>query len=88
MARSYPTKDGYTLWTYPGCTQLHRGRYQGRSIYVVGRNTEFEKLFPRAQLHEASEYAKEVLQHVESIATAEMCDQAVVDVYGNLNHAP
>ena len=82
MVNSYPTKNGYTLGGYPDCTTLHRGKFQGRSIYVVGRHTEFEKLFPRSQLMEASNYSREVRQHVESLATAELCSDAVEAVYG------
>jgi len=82
VVRSFPTKHGYTLSSYPGCNQLHRGRFQGRSVFVVGRNTPEEKLFQRRELNEASVYAKEVKRQVESIATAELCDAAILDVYG------
>jgi hypothetical protein len=82
VTRSYPTKNGYTLWYYEGCTQLHRGRFLGQSLFVVGRETPLEKLFKRSLLNEASDYAKANNIQVESINTAELCDQAVLDVYG------
>lgn len=81
-ASNAPTRDGgYLLATYPGCTTLHHGAYEGTSIYVVGRNTEFERLYPFSQLTEATQWAIETLQQIENIPTAGMCDQAVLDVY-------
>jgi hypothetical protein len=77
-----PTKDGgYLLATYPGCTTLHQGQYEGTSIYVVGRNTEFERLYAFSQLAEATTWAVETFQQIENIPTSGMCDQAVRDVY-------
>ena len=81
-ARAVPTRDGgYLLATYPDCTTLHDGAYLGNSIYVVGRNTEFERLFQRQMLAEASAYAREVRQAIENLPTAALCHQAVMDVY-------
>lgn len=81
-SRSVPTRDGgYILGGYPDCTALHLGAFQGSSIYVVGRNTSFERLFKRTDLAEASTYAREVKQAIENLPTSALCDQAVLDVY-------
>lgn len=82
-SRSVPTRNGgYLLGTYPGCEDLHLGEFQGNSIYVVGRNTEFERLFKRTDLSIASDYAREVRQSIENLPTAALCDAAVLAVYG------
>lgn len=80
--RSFPTRSGgYLLGTYPDCTDLHKGAWAGYNIYVVGRNTEFERLFKRTLLAEASAYARETRQAIENLPTQALCDQAVLDVY-------
>lgn len=82
-SRAAPTRfGGYLLATYPDCTVLHLGAFQGTSIYVVGRNTEFERLFRREDLVTASQYARDSSQSIENIPTTALCDQAVLDVYG------
>ena len=82
MSRSSPTADGgYLLMTYPDCTRRHDGKYVGLTIFVVSRNTKDEKLFKRNELAEASTYAKSVYGQIEALATAELCDQAVIDTY-------
>lgn len=81
-SRAAPSRNGgYALAGYPDCETLHLGEYQGASIYVVGRNTEFERLFLRTALPEASAYAREVRQSIENLPTSALCDQAVLDVY-------
>lgn len=81
-ASNAPTRDGgYLLATYPGCTTLHQGAYEGDSIYVVGRNTEFERLFARSDLAAATDYAIQTEQQIENIPTTGLCDQAVLDIY-------
>jgi hypothetical protein len=80
--RSYAGPGGFPLVTYKDCTTLHLGAHQGTSIYIVGRGTEDEKLFPRTQLTEASVYARQTKRQLENIPTTALCDQAVVDVYG------
>lgn len=82
-SRLPPTRSGgYNLSTYPDCTDLHLGQWQGTSVYVVGRATQFERLFRRVDLPSASAYAREVKQTIENLPTAGLCDQAVVDLYG------
>lgn len=82
-ARSVPTRNGgYLLGTFPGCEDLHLGVFQGMTIYVVGRNTEFERLYKHAELAEASTYARETRQAIENLPTAGLCDAAVLSVYG------
>lgn len=77
-----PTRDGgYRLASYPDCTTLHLGAYQGNSIYVVGRGTEFERLFRRHDLASATEYALETKQQIENLPTTSLCDEAVLSVY-------
>jgi len=48
----------------------------------VGRNTEFERLFKRTDLTEASAYAREVRQTIENLPTSALCHLAVIAVYG------
>lgn len=81
VMNSAPDGNGYSLGTYPDCVDRHGGAYVGLQIFVVARNTGNERLFKRTQLAEASAYAKEVFGTIEALATAELCDQAVIDTY-------
>lgn len=80
FARS-PGLGSYPLLTYPDCQALHRGAFQGLSVYIVGRGREEERLFRREQLIEADTYARSVNRSIENVPTAALCDQAVLDVY-------
>lgn len=78
-----PTRDGgYALRQYPGCTSLHAGQWAGESTYVVGRATEHERLFKRADIAEMTTYALATKQSVENIPNTGLCDQAITDLYG------
>jgi hypothetical protein len=45
----------YPLYSYKGCTTLHStGPYAGRSVYVVARGSDQERLFRKDQLVEAA----------------------------------
>lgn len=76
------TEGGYELALYQDCTTLHRGQHQGKAVYVVARGTVDERLFKFTQLAEASTYSRDVRGYIESLPTAALCDEAVVDVYG------
>ena len=77
--RSAPTRSGgYLLAGFPDCTTLYRGAYETDSVYAVGRNSEFERLFKRSQLTEATQYAIEVKQQIESLPCVAVCQEAVV----------
>lgn len=76
-----PTRDGgFALAAYPDCTTLYRGVFEGDSIYIVGRNTEFERLFKRSDLNEATQYTIDTRQQIENIPTTGLCGQAVLDL--------
>jgi hypothetical protein len=80
-----PTKDGgYLLMTYPGCTELYRGEFEGGSTYVVGRNTESERLFAWTELADATTWAIETSSMIENIPNVGLCAQAVTDVYASV----
>lgn len=81
LANTQPVKGIYTLATYPDCTTTHRGKYQGLTIYMVGRNTPDERLFNHWQLAEASSYSKSTNRLIEAKATGDICDQAVIDTF-------
>ncbi len=72
----------YPLFHFQGCTELHRGAFQGSSIYVVARGTSDERMFGRKMLTEAAEYARQVGAQVENLPTAALCHEAVLRVYG------
>lgn len=74
----------YPLFHYQGCTELHRGAFQGSSIYVVARGTEVERMFGRKFLADAAAYARQVGAQVENLPTASLCDAAVLQVYGGV----
>lgn len=86
---SVPQGGGYTLSTYlneDGTFQTNwcgQCLQAGKTVYVVGRHSEQEKLFTRTQLAEASEYAKTIWPTTfENIASAELPVKAVTDLYG------
>lgn len=81
-AQSAPTRDGgYLLLTYPGCTELYRGPLEGDSVYVVARNTEFERLFRRVDLTAATQWAITNKQQLENIPTVGLCAEAVDELF-------
>lgn len=82
MASSEPTSDGgYELAAYPNCSQMYRGKWEGQSIFAVGRLTTDERLFKFTQLAEASSYANTVRAPIESLPSAAICQEAVEDLY-------
>lgn len=79
-----PSSQGsYRLAAYPDCTKLHStGPYAGRSIYVVARGTDQERLFRKDKLVEAAAYAREIRSSsLENVPTSALCDEAVLAVY-------
>lgn len=81
VENSYSQGGGYTLGTFPG-EDWYRGPQEGKTIWVVGRHTEFEKLFAWPDLALASEYAKEHWPLlIEKFPTAELVRAAVESVY-------
>jgi hypothetical protein len=82
MTASNPNGLGaYPLAAYADCQALYSGPFEGSSVFVVDRLGEFEKLFPRTQLAEASTYARSVNRSIENIPTAALCQGAVESVY-------
>ncbi len=83
MARSSPTRDrGYPTLTYPDCARVYSGPNAGTGIFAVGRNTEFERFFPRSEMAEAEAWAKENRAHLENLPTSALCHDLVIVVYG------
>lgn len=81
-ARNAPTSDGgYTLASYPGCTDLTTGDLATESSFVAGRNTEHERLFRRLDLAAATEYAILNKLELESIPNGGLCAAAVEALY-------
>lgn len=86
---SYVTDGGYTLKSFPG-TDWYKGVHEGKVIYVVARQTDLEKLFPRTQLAEASDYARSIWSQIsasggtglENIPCVQLTADAVTAVYG------
>ncbi len=77
--------DGtYFLYYYPDCVGGHHGQYEGRSVFAVGMGTELEKLFRSEDLEAAANYANSLEPRLQIIrpSTVELCDQAVLDLYG------
>lgn len=80
--QNQPTKDGgFLLMTYPNCTDLHRGPWEGGSTYVVGRNTENERLFIKSDLTAATQWAIDTNSQIENIPNVGLCDDAVRDLH-------
>lgn len=76
--RNTPTKyGGYTLMAYPDCVVLYSGPNASDSTYVVGRNSEFEKMFKRSDLTAATQYAIETRQQIENLPNTGLCQEAV-----------
>jgi len=66
---------------YSDCTATYPadGPHAGDSLYVVGRGSEHQRLFPRRELGSASAYAREVKAQIENLPTTSLCAQAVTD---------
>lgn len=67
---------------YPDCPRTYRGRFKGLSVYVVGRQTEHERLFRKSQFEAAEDWAIEHKVFLENIPTSGLCHQAIVDLLG------
>ena len=71
------------LATYPDCTRPYFGGPNvGTSVFVVGRNTEHEKLFRKNQFEEAEDWAVEHKVWLENTPTTALCYDAIVDLLG------
>lgn len=82
--RARAVNDAYRLASYPDCTDLYRGPWEGESTYVVARGTAEERLFRRGQgLPEASAYARATKTVLENLPNTQLCRQAVIDVFGS-----
>lgn len=89
IASAAAGKNGYSLSSYPDCAGRHMGKFIGETVFVVARNTPDEKVFNRKELAEASSYSKSLhgAQYnvtIEQLATAEICDEAVLDAYARI----
>lgn len=64
---------------FEGCTTLYPadGQHAGNSIYIVGRGTTLQRLFPRNALADVSAYAREVRMQIENVPTTSLCAAAV-----------
>lgn len=82
-AANAPTDGMWLLGTYPECRTPHLGQWRGESTYVVGRNTEDERLFRRSDLAAATEWAITTRQQIENIPNSGLCDQAITDLYSS-----
>jgi hypothetical protein len=77
-SRNNPTREGgYLLANYPGCTELYHGPLEGESVYIVGRNTEDERMFKRIDLAEATEWTLEHKAQIENIPIVGLCQEAI-----------
>lgn len=83
VLRGEQTSGVYPLATYPGCLTPHHGQYEGQGVLVVARGSvELERLFRFTKLAEASTYARDINALIESLPSAAICDEAVIDLYG------
>lgn len=91
MEVSYPRSDGtYFLATFSECEGGHHGAFEGRSIYVVGRGTDKERLFASESLAAAADYSNQLEPRmpIEKLSSTTLCSEAVVALYeGRLTYA-
>lgn len=82
MNQSYPDRNGmWKLGSYPGCTESYRGKYEGLSVYVVGRNTPIERIYGRDDYAGAVAFLKSAFPErptIEKLPSSGICRQAVI----------
>lgn len=81
--------DGtYRLETYPDCVGGYRGKFEGRSVFAVARNTPGERLFASddASYREAIEYMNSFgvsnRPTIERLPVSMLCPLAIEALYG------
>lgn len=80
-----PRENGVIpLAAYPDCLQPHGGDHREDTAYIVGYNTAYEKVFPRARRYEAVKYRKRAADtrlKMDSVPVKHLCEAVVEDLY-------
>ena len=72
----------YEMFSHPGCWQPYNGKQRTASVYVVGLNTEYERVFVRKDNKDAIRYAKETDGVLHHLLANTLCHMAMEDFFG------
>jgi hypothetical protein len=72
------------LLNYPDCWSPYHGPHRMESIWMVGRGTEHETLFPNAGWQPAQELAKSHTPYlrIARVSATQLCQDAVKTLFG------
>ena len=73
----------YELASHRGCTRPYNGRSRTKSVYVIGLNTEHERIFHRKDNRAAIRYAKETDEILHHIGADRLCHEAMEAFFGD-----
>ena len=73
----------YPLASHPECTRPYNGKSRTQSVYVVGLNTERERVFKRKDNKDAIRYAKETDEILHHLAADTLCHEAMEALFGD-----
>jgi hypothetical protein len=71
----------YELAASPGCFTPYQGAHRRDSVYVVGLNTEHERIFWRREVKDALRYAKENRLIINHLMAQDLCSQVMEEFF-------
>lgn len=83
--RPEPDNTGLiTLASYPESTKKHSGEYRAKTVYLVGYDTEHERLFRHDDAKAAVAYKNGIDRNLpfDRFVAGNMPDDAIADLYG------
>ena len=65
----------------PDCTEPYRGPFKRMTAFVVGYDTDDEKLFMKSDRSEAIRYAKDNKLTFDQVLASQLCDEIAEDLF-------
>ncbi len=72
----------FDLVSMPRCNTPYHGAFRSATIYVVGFQTDQERLFVRGDVAHAVEYAKQNKLSISHLPARQFCHDAMVEFFG------
>lgn len=76
-------KGMYPMAAAPDCDEPYWGEFNTANVYVVGQQTELEKIFRRSQKREASAYARQHDLEIRPYLARSLPRDAMVAFFGS-----
>ena len=76
------TNGVYELFAAPGCFEPYNGLSRRESVFVVGINTDDERIFPRSDSRDAKAYARETGARFHHLPANQLCATVMTELFG------